>query len=296
MALETSVSPGGGTGTGTGTGSSGSSGGSPSPTPGSSSSSSSGTQPGTGTPGTTGSPSSGDPTFDHPRFKEVNDKYTALKWAEAYDNPEEVNQGVSLHRWFNTDPQGAYEYVTGLMKRHGVIQEPQTRQSSTGQADKFTDPKTGRPLPDIIIQETGQRFYSAEQSDKLVEWTENRLDQRLKQLEGQNTATSAQQEARQILNEAQRTWPGFSDFAEDIFKEMQRDRRITLETAYRRIAVPKLRQVERAALMKETQERAQAGTGGINPGQQTPQQTAELRKLPMTELFRREMAKRGLGK
>lgn len=286
-----SGTPAGVTGSGTGTGSPTPSGGSPSPTPSSASPSSTGVPSSSGTPGS-GQPSEG--PVEYTRFKEVNDKYTGLRWAEEHD-PQEVSESVQLRRWFDTDPRGAYDYVTGLMKRGGYLNEPAPRPSSPG-GDQFTDPKSGRPLPDIIIRETGQRFYSADQAEALVEWRAGQLEGRIKTIEGRETVTDAQQEARAILNDAQRNWEGFSDYAEDIFKEMRRDKRITLETAYRRVVVPKIGQLKRQALMAEANERANAGTGGLNPGAPAPSSTADLRKLPLTELFSREMTRRGFGR
>lgn len=289
-----SPSPSGVTGAGAGTGTPPPSGAPPSPTPSPSSTPPAGAPSGTGTPGT-GAPAEG--PVEYTRFKEVNDKYSSLRWAEEHD-PQEVGEAVQLRRWFDQDPQGAYEYITGLMKRGGYINDPAPHPSPGGGSGtpQFTDPSTGRPLPDIVIRETGQRFYSAEQAEALVDWKASQLDTRLKSIEGRQTVSQAQAEARSILNEAQRTWEGFNDYAEDIFNEMRRDKRITLETAYRRIVVPKLGQLKREALMREAQDKAAGGTGNINPGAPAPTSTTDLRKLPLSELFRREMQRQGYGK
>lgn len=232
---------------------------------------------------------------DYNRFKEVNDRAQKTSWAEQYD-PDEVTQATQLYRWFDRDPQGAYEYLTGIMKRSGVIKDAPVSPPS-GRSDSLTEPQTGRPLPDILIQETGQRLYSAEQAQRLMEWTEQRIDSRLKPLEERTAATQAEtqarNDARSQIQDAEKNWPSFNDFAEDIFTELQKDRRLSLEGAYRRVVVPKIRQQERAAVIQEMRGKGNAGTG--NPAGTSPASTVETQKLPLRELFRREMVKRGIG-
>lgn len=272
-----------------------------------------GTPPGGSPPssGTTPPPSGGQPAstaagvggdntppgpVEYARFKEVNDRAQKLAWAEAHD-PDEVSQATQLYRWFDRDPQGAYEYLTGVMKRNGVIKDPPPASSSGRPNDPLTDAQTGRPLADVIIQETGQKFYSAEQAQRLMEWSEQRIDSRLKPLEERTAATQAETQARNDartqIQDAEKSWPHFNDFAEDIFAELQKDRRLSLEGAYRRVVVPKIRQQERDAVIKEMRGKAHAGTG--NPATGSPASTVETQKLPLRELFRREMVKRGMG-
>jgi hypothetical protein len=199
-----------------------------------------------------------------------------LKWAESHD-PAKVDQATKLWDWFDTDPEGAYEYLTGVMRRGGILKEP-TRQSSNQPPAPHTDPRTGRPLPDIVIQETGQRFYSAEQADKLLDWQENRINQRIAPLEGERVRTQAHAEAQQMLQEAS-TWDGFDDNVQEIYALMGKDKRLS-----------------RDAVIAEMRGKATAGSGSINPGAAGPQSTEETRKLPLKELFKREMQKRGLGR
>lgn len=282
-----------------GAGGAGSQSGSPSggsPSSGTPQSSSSGAPPSSGA-GTGGqdpvSPANRGPV-DFARFEEVNNRVNKLKWAEQYEDPEEVSQATQLYRWFDQDPVGAYQYLTGLMERQGHIQKPQAP-SAPAHRDRFTA-QDGRPLPDVIIQETGQRFYSAEQSEKLVEWANGKLNERLTAIEARGQSTQAREDARNAIAEAERTWPHFTDFAEDIFKELNRDKRLSLEGAYRRVVIPKIKQKEREAVVAEMRTKGQAGTGTHNPQSQSPSETAELKKLPLTELFRREMQRRGLGR
>jgi hypothetical protein len=255
-----------------------------------------------GSPASTGTGQSGDNNtpgpVDYARFKEVNDKYAKLTWAESHDQ-NEVDQATRLYRWFDTDPEGAYEYLTGVMRRQGHLKAPAQPASQVPQgADpRLFDRNTGKPLPDIIIQETGQRLYSADQQEKLNEWYENRIDTRLKPLEERTQATLADQQARQNaraeIQDAERNWPHFNDFAEAIFGELQKDRRLSLEGAYRRVVVPKIKELERTAVIQEVRGKANAGTS--NPGTGSPAGGVDESKLSLKELFKREMSKRGMG-
>lgn len=288
-------SPGGVTGAGgTGTPGPSPSGGSPSPSPSSPgpSSSSAGTSTGPGTSGSDAPLPEGQPV-PYDRFKTVNERANRLAWAESHD-PGEVEEATKLWRWFDQDPQGAYDYLTGAMRRGGHL-PPAAPAPQPGSTPRFTDPSTGRPLPDVIIQETGQKFYSAEQADKLTDWKAAQLEERIKAIEGSSLQTQTQQQARAMLAEAER-WEGFRESAQEIYDAMRKDKRLSLEGAYRRVVVPRLGQIARAAVIREMQGKADGGSGALNPGSPGPQSTEELRKLPIKELFRREMSRRGLGR
>jgi len=194
---------------------------------------------------------------------------------------------------------GAYNYFTDLLTRGGYIRPPQQQpQGRSNGHDRFSDPNTGRPLPDIEVQENGARLYSADQAGRLVDWAMNRMEERVRPIEerigSQQVQTQAREDARRQIAEASRTWPHFEEFAEDIYKEISRDRRLSLEGAYRRVAIPRIKQKEREAMSTEMRTRAQA-SGGQNPGSSVPGSTEETRKLPLRDLFRREMRRRGMG-
>jgi len=276
-----------------------SAGGSPSPSPSPSSSSSpAGVPSGSGGQDPNASPSlSSDRLDQHPRFREVNDKLQKLSWAEQYENPEEVSQATQLYRWFDTDPLGAYEYLTSTLRRNGVLRDAEGQGQAQSRGNGHAQPNypvdaNGRPLPDRYIQETGDRLYSAEQTQRLVDWNMQRFEQRIAPLEASATSTQARADAQRQLQEAE-TWPYFGDHAEDIFKELQRDKRLSLEGAYRRVVVPKIKQAEREAVIKEMQTKGQAST--MNPSSAAPSSTEDLSKLPLKDLFKREMRRRGIG-
>jgi hypothetical protein len=220
------------------------------------------------------------------RFKEVNDKYGSLRWAEAYQ-PETVQRQKQFFDWLDSDPVGAHEYLTGYLKRNGILREPAP---PPAQGD-------GRPQPDVVVPETGQRFYSAEAAEKLAKWQAEQIvndrftpvEQQLQQYEQERVYAQAQQAAQGQLGEAD-TWPHFKGNERDILAAMEADNRLSLEGAYRKVVFPRLRELERKAIVAETQQKAQAGT--VNPGAVAATSKTPLNKLSMQELFRREFNKR----
>ena len=224
------------------------------------------------------------------RFKEVNDGYGRLKWAEAYQ-PEQVSQAVALQQWFNTDPEGAFRYMEDYFTRNGVLKQRQPPQVQA------PPPNGGRPQPDVVIPETGQKFYSAEAAEKLAHWTADSLlterlspiESSVQQFEQDRQSYQAQQAAQSTLQDAD-TWPHFKGHEREILSEMERDQRLSLEGAYRRVVFPKLRQLERAAIVNETKQKASAST--VNPGSVGAGTTVDANKLSWEDTFRREYAKR----
>lgn len=267
------------------------SGGSPPSSPAGSGSSSAGAsgQPGSGS-GSPASPANQGPVpWD--RFNEVNTKYGALSWAEGLDK-DRVDQASRLYDWFDQDPEGAYEYLTGLMKRQNRL--PAAAAAPAAPRNYPADQSTGRPLPDRIISETGEQLYSAQQTGRLIDWAMERLEQRLKPLESLTGNFQARSEAQQAIAEAEASWPYFKDHVEAIFTELNKDKRLSLEGAYRRVVMPKIRQLERETVLTEMRTRSNAST--TNPASASAPQTEDLTKLPLRELLRREMTKRGFTK
>lgn len=219
------------------------------------------------------------------RFKQVNDRYNALKWAEGYD-ADRVSQQQALFDWLDRDPEGAFKYIEDYLSRAGAIK----RNNGAGNTGNVPD-HTG---PDIVIPETGQRFYSADAHERslqhAIKAAEDRISQRLGPIEQSLTINRARAEAQNMLAEAE-TWPYYKDHEGDILREMQADKRLSLEGAYRRVVLPKVRQLERQAILAEMKQKPEAST--INPGAVTTTDKRELSKLSFSDLFRREMAKRG---
>ena len=247
--------------------------------------------PGTTAPGTSsGTQTPSFPDVPYSRFDEVNKGYQGLKWAEAYQ-PEQVSQQQAFFQWLNTDPEGAFRYMEDYLTRSGALKQ---RQQAQAQAPP---PNGGRPQPDVVIPETGQKFYSAEAAEKLAHWTADSLlterlspiETSLQQVEQDRQSWQANQAAQATLQDAD-TWPHFKGHEREILSEMERDQRLSLEGAYRRVVFPKLRQLEREAIVNETKQKASAST--VNPGAAGAGTTVDASKLSWEDTFRREYAKR----
>ena len=221
------------------------------------------------------------------RFEEVNSKYNTLKWAEAHD-PERVTQQTQFFKWLDSDPVGAFQYMQSYLQRSGVLKEP----ASNGNGHAPVD--DGRPQPDVVVPETGQRFYSAEAAEKLAKWEAKQaidpIEKRLQTFEGERAYSQAAQEASRLIKEAE-GWPYYKEHEADILKAMNADKRLSIEGAYNRVVVPKIGQIERQAVLAEIQRKAQAST--TNPGSSHPTASTATSKLSFAELFRQEMGRRG---
>lgn len=236
------------------------------------------------------------------RFEEVNGKYDKLKWAETYQ-AEEVTQATQLVRWLDRDPKGAYAYLTQQLQQHGLIDAPAPPQAPAQQPAAHVDQR-GRPLPDVPVEGTDIKLYSAEQAQSLVDWALQQVDERLKPF--QEDRERAQQEAHraQVWNQAStqaqsmvaeaESWPGFKENMGEIQQAMEADRRISLHTAYQRVVSPKLEQHHRDKFVQEQRTRSNGTTH--NPGSPAPPSSKDLRSLSISQLFSREMSRRGLGK
>lgn len=215
------------------------------------------------------------------RFKQVNDRYQSLKWAEAHD-PNRVSQQKAFFDWLDTDPEGAFRYLEDYLSRAGAIH----RAAGNGQGQRIG--------PDVVIPETGQRFYSADAHERslqrAVKEAEERINQRLSPIEQSLTVNRARSEAQRLLSVAE-TWPFYKDHESDILHAMQADQRLSLEGAYNRVVVPRIRQLERQTILAEMKQKPDAST--VNPGAVSATDKRNVSKLSFSDIFRREMAKRG---
>ena len=227
----------------------------------------------------------------YPRFKEVNDKYGALRWAESYQ-PNTVQQQKQFFDWLDRDPEGAHNYLTDYLTRSGALRrQPAALPSPNG---------NGQPQPDMVIPETGQRLYSAEAAEKLAKWQAEQIinerlgpiEQAVQRQDQDRVQSQANQAATQQLVEAD-TWLHFKGNEREILALMESDHRLSLEGAYRKVVFPRLRELERKAIVAETHQKAQAGT--VNPGSVAATTKIPTSKMSMSELFRREFQKRSAG-
>jgi len=143
-------------------------------------------------------------------------------------------------------------------------------------------------------------LYSAEAAEKFARWQAETLinerlgpiEQSVQQQEQERQMAQFQAAAQSQLKDAD-SWPHFQGNERDILAAMEQDKRLSIEGAYRKVVFPKLRDLERKAIVAETQQKAQAGT--VNPGAVAATSKTPLNKLSMGELFKREFNKRSRG-
>ena len=220
------------------------------------------------------------------RFEQINAKYKQLQWAESIDQ-DQVRQHRAFFEWLDRDPRGAHNYITDYLTRQGILQQQQGPPAA----------KDSRPQPDVIVPETGQKFYSAEAAEQLAKWQATQLlnermgpvEQQLQSLSATHSQQQARAHAASLVAEA-RTWPHYETHEAQILQEMEKDRRLSLEGAYRRVVMPKLRTLEREAIVKELNDKRGAAT--VNPGASTPTERTQTTKMAWGDLFKREMARK----
>lgn len=188
--------------------------------------------------------------------REYEQKYS---WAKGIE-PEQGYQLAGLARALATDPVATYRAIGAQLEAAGLLK------GANGQPPQPADQK---PQPDLITED-GRRVYSAQQAEALNDWAMKQMEQRIAQRFGpieqqfqmSQVMAEANSTAAQVLQEASQ-WPHFTECAVEIRDEMIRDKRLSLEGAYRRVVVPKLRQLERAAVLKELKQKPSATT--MNP-------------------------------
>lgn len=237
-------------------------------------------------------------TVPHSRFKEVNDKYTRLKWAEDFGDaePETIRAQVALAKWANDDPRGFYEYYSSQLRAQGIIQAPQPPRAN-GRAEA----PDGPPGPDYRDPQTGLTVYSADQAQKLVQYYvgqiksefESRLAPTEKFLGTAQVQMRARNEAQQILSEASK-WPHFETNKTAIFEEMRKNNRLSLESAYRRVVIPTLEAKARQDVIASTE--AKTGATTISPSSAQGGGKEDLSKMSIGKLLQREFRKKGIGR
>ena len=214
------------------------------------------------------------------RFAEVNQRLGNLRWAESYQQ-DQVQQAAQLMRWLEADPEGAYGYIGNLLKQQGYLKPPPEQRQGT------------RPQPDVVNPSTGQKFYSAEAAEQLLQWELGErlspIEERLQAADTDRAQHRANIDAQATLAEAD-TWPYFKEHQAPILQAMEADKRLSIEGAYRKVVLPKIRTLERQAIVSEMGQKGRATTADPNGRGAT---NMPLSKLSMQELFKREVAKRG---
>jgi hypothetical protein len=175
------------------------------------------------------------------RHKAATEVEGRFSWAKDVD-PEQFSEHQKILGWLDTDPIGFHNFVQGQLKTdpryasHFTREEPQP------------DPE---PKPDLMLED-GTLMYSPDRLKEVITWRERQwqadMDKRLSPLEKAFQSASEQasgiRKAQEVLSDA-KTWPGFEENMTDIRTLMEADKRVTLESAYRRVVVPKLQAKDR---------------------------------------------------
>lgn len=185
------------------------------------------------------------------RTKATTEAEGRYAWAKDL-KPETYQEQRQILSWLDSDPVGFHKFLDGQLKSN-----PDYASHFATAEPKQADPE---PQPDLELGD-GTMTYSRSQFNKLFEWRERQLENRFSERFGpieqafkEQAATHAGLGKAQAVLADARTWTGFTDNMVEIRQLMETDKRVTLESAYRRVVVPKLQQQDkdrRDALRKE---------------------------------------------
>lgn len=193
--------------------------------------------------------------------KEAQQQLQQFAWAKGLSE-QEVRAAIrkaQLVDESSRDPIAFHRKLGEWLKSHPMF-GPRL-QADAGEAE---------PEPDLVA-ENGQKVYSADQLRKWQAWNQQKLTAQMtelvsplqQRLQAQDAQSSAKEWAQQQLDEA-RTWEGFADLQASIRERMQKDKRLTLHTAYQRAYqeeyLPRQKQRLRDELVAEMNTKATAGT------------------------------------
>lgn len=222
---------------------------------------------------------------------------TEGRYAWAKDvQPEQYAQHREILNWLDNDPVAFYKFLDSQLKAHPTYAQALQPARPAAQADP-------EPKPDLQLAD-GTFTYSRDQFNKLFEWRERQLEQRVTQkfaplqdaFDKQARLSSGMAKAQAAIDEA-RTWQGFNENIKDIYSLMKADKRVTLESAYRRVVVPKLAQSDkdkreslRQEILQELKSKPAANTetpGRVTnaaPASYKGKSTEEIMRMVMSEL------------
>jgi hypothetical protein len=208
--------------------------------------------------------------------EELRAKYDKLKSFEQVD-PADFENYKSAMELARTNP---VEYLRRM--EAAFRQNPQYAHLFQSQPQQTTQqpPQDPRPLPDVLLED-GSKVYSDAQMDKLLEWRDRQAEQK-RQAERVAEAelhTRSRDNAVAQFSDFQ-SKPGFTENMKEIADLMESDGRVTLDSAYNRIVVPKLlkaqedlektaRADERKKVLDELRNKAPAGDTAKPSGSQT---------------------------
>lgn len=180
-----------------------------------------------------------------------------LELAPIHDRLKTYEQQMAnVERLIQESPERFIQHLAEINPAYAVyLQKP-----AATATEKLTQP-TDEPEPDIDLGD-GRRTYSLEGLRKREAWireqavkeAEERITKRFAPIEQQykarTVATQAEQRANAMLAEAA-AWEGFTEHKDEILAVLQNDkeRKHTLDSAYRKVVIPKLR-ADREAMRK----------------------------------------------
>lgn len=198
-----------------------------------------------------------------------------FSWAKDV-KPEQYNEHRQILTWLDSDPVGFHKFLDSQLKSN-----PQYAPAFQSAAQpQQTDPE---PQPDVQLTD-GSLTYSRDQFGKLFAWRERQVEERIAARFGPIEQAFKQQaaqyaglsKAQAVLSEA-KTWPAFSENMQEIRQLMTEDKRVTLESAYRRVVVPKMQQADkdrkdalRQEILQELKLRPAASTETGRSGSSAP--------------------------
>lgn len=225
----------------------------------------------------------------YPRFKEVNDKWTAASkelesygWAKGV-NPQLAQSAIQLLTRAQQNPLAFTEELEAL-RDHPTL-GPQLRSwAARTLGTRFTRPpeqvEEVEPQPDIPLED-GRKVYSAEQQHKREQWLlkqwESKLDAKIAPIAKQGEQVNqivADREWNRIKGDAdvaakteidalRQQYPQFDEHKADVAEAMEKNPSFTLAQAWAQVFVqkvgPKLAG-QRAATVK-----AKVSAGSANP-------------------------------
>lgn len=201
-------------------------------------------------------------------------------WAERLDR-QQVERAMALADLRERDPRRLYDELTPIVRTPDA------------------------PTPDLQTED-GKRLYSAEQAAALVRYELDRAfterDQQVEARFGPIEARERQARTDQQLNtqiETATQWPGFTDHLDAVTEaigQANADRRVlSLADAYIQVVVPKLRDTERRAILKEMDTTSAAATGDVNPGRIPSARQVPDKDKPLTQLIAEEYDRKRAG-
>lgn len=229
----------------------------------------------------------------YPRFKEVNDKWTAANkelesygWAKGV-NPQLAQSAIQLLNRAQHNPLAFTEELEALRDHPQFgpqLRSWAARTLGTRVSSRPTDVVTDdvMPEPDLVFED-GRKAFSAEAQAKRDQWLlkqwESKIDEKISPLAQKSQATEkyvadqvyetikakADVDAKTEIDSIRQQYPQFEEHKKDVAALMEANPRYTLKQAWAEVFVekvgPKLAGQTAAAVTRKVQ----AGTGSANP-------------------------------